>query len=65
MHIASAAQFVCHHIFGEAKPFNGFPERCQEESVPQLMLTLVNMVQEGLTIKDQMEEVTSSAALVV
>ena len=50
MHIASAAQIVRCHIFGEAKSFNGFPERCQEASVPQLLLTLVNMVLEGPSI---------------
>ena len=31
MHIAHAAQIVRRHIFGEAKPFNGFPEQCQED----------------------------------
>ena len=65
MHIARAAHIVCRHIFGEAKPFNGFPEQCQEDSVPQLLLTLVNMILEGPSIKDQMEEVTSPAALTI
>ena len=27
MHIARAAHIVRRHIFGEAKPFNGFPEQ--------------------------------------
>ena len=58
MHIARAAHIVHRHTFGEAKPFNGFPEHCQEDSVPQLLLTLVNMILEGLRIKDQMEEAT-------
>ena len=62
MHIARAAQIVRRHIFGEAKPFNGFPEQCQKDSVPKLLLTLVNMVLEGPSIKDQMEEATSPAA---
>ena len=65
MHIAHAAQIVRRHIFGEAKPFNGFPEECQEDSVPKLLLTLVNMVLEGPSIKDQMEEATSPAALTI
>src|SRR4029434_7473096 len=46
MHIAPAALIVRHHIFGEAKSFNGFPERWQEDSVPQLSLTLVHMLLE-------------------
>ena len=65
MHIARAAQIVRRHIFGEAKPFNGFPEKCQEDSVPQLLLTLVNMILEGPSIKDQMQEATSPAALTI
>ncbi|CAJ1048465.1 hypothetical protein GWK47_003689 [Xyrichtys novacula] len=62
MHIARAAQIVRRHIFGEAKPHNGFPEKRQKDSVPQLLLTLVNMILEGSSIKDQMEDATSSAA---
>ena len=46
VHIARAAQIVRRQIFGEAKPFNGFPERCQEDSVSQLLLTLMSMVLE-------------------
>ena len=52
-------------MFGEAKPFNSFPEGCQEDSLPQLLLTLVSMVLEGFSIKDQMNEVTSPAAVVI
>ena len=38
------------------KPFKGFPERCQEDSVSPLLLILVNMVLEGPSFKDQMAE---------
>ena len=38
VHLSLAAQIVWHQMFREAKPFNGFPERCQEESVPSLLL---------------------------
>ena len=31
-------------MFREAKPFNGFPERGQGESVPSLLLALVSMI---------------------
>ena len=65
MHIARAAHIVRRHIFVEAKPFNGFPEHCQEDSVPQLLLTLVNMILEGPSNKDRMEEATSPAALTI
>ena len=65
MHLARAAQIVRRHIFGETKQFNGFPEKCQEDSVPQLLLTLVNMILEGPSIKDQMQEATSPAALTI
>ena len=29
VHLSRAAQTMRSHMFGEAKPFNGFPERCQ------------------------------------
>ena len=59
VYIAHAAQIVPHQIFGEANPFNGFPERCQEDSVSPLLLTLMNMVLEGPSIKDQLIEKTN------
>ena len=51
-------------MFREAKPFNGFPERCQEESVPLLLLGLVSMILEGPSIKDQMADTTTAALTV-
>ena len=42
-------------------PFTGFPERCQEESVPPLLLAMVNMALEGPSIKDQMADVAPAA----
>ncbi|KAG7161157.1 hypothetical protein Hamer_G024212, partial [Homarus americanus] len=64
VHLACAAQIVRCHMFGEAKPFNGFPQRCQEESVPSLLLALVNLVLEGPSINDQIAD-TSPAALTI
>ena len=46
VHIARAAQIVRRQIFGDTKAFNSFPERCQEDSVSQLLLTLMSMVLE-------------------
>ena len=41
-------------MFKAYPSFSGsFPDRCQEDSVPQLLLTLVTMILEGLSIKDQ------------
>ena len=48
-------------MFGEAKPFTGFPEGCQEESVPLLLLALVSMILEGPNIKEQMADTNSAA----
>lgn len=61
VHLARAAQIVRRHMFGEAKPFNGFPDGCQEESVPSLLLGMVRMILEGPSIKDQMEDTTPAA----
>ena len=50
--------------FEDPKPFNGsFEEMCQEKSVPNLLLALVNMVLEGPSIKDQIRESSTPAAL--
>ena len=61
VHLACAAHTMRRHMFEEAKPFNGLPEGCQEESVPSLLLALVSMVLEGPRIKDQMAETTPAA----
>ena len=62
--LTHAAQIVHRHMFEEPKPFNGsFEEMCQEKSVPNLLLALVNMVLEGPSIKDQIRELSTPAAL--
>ena len=48
-------------MFVEAKPFTGFTEGCQKESVLPLLLALVNMILEGPTITDHYEETTPAA----
>ena len=48
-------------MFEEGEPFNRFPEGCQEDDVPSLLLGLVSMVLEGPDIKDQMEDTTPAA----
>ena len=53
VHLACAAQIVHCNMFGEANPFNGFPEGCQEESAPSQLLALVSMILEGPSIRWQ------------
>ena len=64
IHLARAAEIVRRQMFGEAKPFIGFPEGCQKESVPQMLICLVNMILEGPNIKDQMTD-TGTAAVAI
>ena len=61
VHLARAAQTVRRHMFEGGEPFNGFPEGCQEDSVPPLLLALVSMVLECPNIKDQMADTTPAA----
>ena len=56
--LARAAQTVRSHVFEEGEPFNGFPEGCQDDPVPSLLLALVRMVLDGPSIKDQMADTT-------
>jgi len=51
-------------MFGEAKPFIGFPVGCQKESVPPLLLGLFSMVLEGPSIKDQMTDASTAAVTI-
>jgi len=61
VHLARAAQILRRHMFGEAKPFTGFPEGCQEEYVPPLLLVVVSMIVEGPSIKEQMADTNPAA----
>ena len=61
LHLARAAQVVRRHMFLESNSFTGFSNGCQEKSVPPLLLTLVQMVMEGPSIKDQMTDSTPAA----
>ena len=58
VHLVRAAQTVHRQMFEEGEPFNGFPEGCQEYSVPSRLHALVSMVLEGPSIKDQMADTT-------
>ena len=53
-------------MFQSSQPFNGsFSDKCQEESVPQLLLTMVSMMLEGAGIKNQAHQSSSSASLTI
>ena len=64
IHLARAAEIVRRQMFGEAKPFIGFPEGCQKEIVPQILICLITMILEGPNIKDQMTD-TGTAAVAI
>ena len=61
IHLACAAKIVRNHMFRKAKSFTGFPVGCQKESISPLLLALVNMILEGPSIKDQIEDTTPAA----
>ena len=58
VHRVRPAQTERRQMFEEGEPFNGFPEGCQEYSVPSRLRALVIMVLEGPSIKDQMADTT-------
>lgn len=63
MHLARAAQVVRRDMFRRKFTFDGsFKPGCQEDAVPPSLLALVNMIQEGPSIKHQTEAATSNAA---
>ena len=59
VHLGRAANIVRRHIIGDAEEFNGFPAGCQQDSVPPMLLGLVNMILEGPS------ENTTPAALTI
>ena len=58
VHLVRAAPTVRRQMFEEGELFNGFPEGCQEYSVPSRLRALMSMVLEGPIIKDQMADTT-------
>ena len=61
IHLTRAVKIVRNHMFRKAKSFTGFPVGCQKESVPPLLLALLNMILEGPSTKDQIEDTTPAA----
>ena len=53
VHLARAAQRVRRYIFEDTYQFRGsFPGGCQEDSVPNVLAAMVNMVLDGPSIKN-------------
>ena len=63
VYLACAAQIVCRHMFDPTLFTGTFEENCQGRSVPHLLLSLVSMVLEGPSIKDQLRECSTPVAL--
>ena len=61
INLACVAKIAHRHLFEKTKPFDGFPVECQKESVPSILLALVNMMLEGPSIHDHNEASTSAA----
>ena len=64
VHLARAAQIVRRYMFEDTDRFSGsFQGGCQEESVPNVLVAMVNMVLDGPSIKNQSLSSSTQAAL--
>ena len=64
VHLARAAQIVRRYMFEDTGRFRGsFPGGCQEDSVPNVLVAMVNMVLDGPSIKNQSHSSSTQAAL--
>lgn len=64
VHLARAAQIVRRYMFEDTDRFRGsFPGGCQEDSVPNVLVAMVNMVLDGPSIKNQSHSSSRQAAL--
>lgn len=56
MHLAKAAMLVRKELLAQNQCFNGtFDTNCQRSAVPDLLLTLVNMILEGPGVMNKNE----------
>ena len=66
VHLAKAAHIVRQKLFDNPKPFDGsFDKKCQEQSVPEELIALVNMILNGPSIKDQSHESSTPETLAI
>ena len=64
VHLARAAQIVRRYMFEDTVRFSGsFQGGCQEDSVPNVLVAIVNMVLDGPSIKKQSLSSSTQAAL--
>ena len=68
VHLAKAAQIIRRDIFKTQRSFNGtFSPKCQEESLPTSLLTLINLILVGSNIQKHSttEDVTKASSLAI
>ena len=68
VHLAKAAQIIRRDIFKTQHSFNGtFSPKCQEESLPTSLLTLINLILVGSNIQKHSttEDVTKASSLAI
>ena len=64
VHLARAAQIVRRYMFEDTDRFSGsFQGGCQEDSVPNVLVAMVNMVLDGPSIKNQSLSSSTQAAI--
>ena len=64
VHLARAAQIVRRYMFEDTDRFSGpFQGGCQEDSVPNVLVAMVNMVLDGPSINNQSPSSSTQAAL--
>ena len=64
VHLARAVQIVCRYMFEDTDRFSGsFQGGCQEDSVPNVLVAMVNMVLDRPSIKNQSFSSSTQAAL--
>ena len=68
VHLAKAAQIIRRDIFKTPRSFSGtFSPKCQEESLPTSLLTLINLILVGSNIQKHSttEDVTKASSLAI
>jgi len=63
--LARAAQIVHRHMLDPSTFTGSFHKNCQENSISHLLFSLISMMLEGPSIKDQLHECSMPAALCV
>lgn len=63
VHLARAAQMIRQYMFEDPYPFReSFPGGCQEDSLPNLLVAVVNIVLDGPSIKNRRHSSSTKVA---